>query len=71
MLQTGSAALLEAFAKYKVERVRRPPGTSSYAFLEFPSHELANQCLQELGGETVVAGIHLTLKWATAPRWWQ
>jgi len=65
MLQTGSAALLEAFGKYQVERVRRPPGTSSYAFLEFPSHELAAKCLEELGGETVVAGIHLTLKWAT------
>jgi diadenosine tetraphosphate (Ap4A) HIT family hydrolase len=65
MLQTGSAALLEAFTPYKVERVRRPPGASSYAFLEFSSHELAKECLEKLGGETVVAGIHLTLKWAT------
>lgn len=65
MLQTGSAVLLEAFAPYKVERVRRPPAASSYAFLEFPSHELAKECLEKLGGETVVAGIHLTLKWAT------
>lgn len=64
-LQTASAALLEAFSKYKVERIQRPPGTSSYAFLEFPTHELAEQCLQESGGETTVGGIHLTLKWAT------
>ena len=65
ILQTGSAALLEAFAPYKVERVRRPPAASSYAFLEFSSHELAKECLEKLGGETVVAGIHLTLTWAT------
>ena len=65
MLQTGSAVLLEAFGKFQVERVRRPPGSSSFAFLEFPSHELARACLEELGGETVVAGIHLTLKWAS------
>ncbi len=66
-LQTGSAALLEAFGKYQVSKIRRPPGTSSYAFLEFPTHELAETCLQQLGGETTVAGIHLTLKWASAP----
>lgn len=64
-LQTANATLLVAFQKFKVERVRRPPAGSSYAFLEFPSHEAALKCLEELGGETEIEGVHLTLKWAT------
>ena len=65
MLQTGSGALLEAFAPFQIERVVRPPAASSYAFLEFPSHQLAKDCLEKCGGKMVVAGIHLTLKWKT------
>ena len=64
-LQTGSIALLQAFEKYNVEKVRRPPAASSYAFLEFQSHADAKNCLEDLAGEITVLGIHLTLKWAS------
>lgn len=64
-LQTGSIALLQAFEKYKVEKVRRPPAASSYAFLEFQTHADAKNCLDDLAGEITVMGIHLTLKWAS------
>jgi diadenosine tetraphosphate (Ap4A) HIT family hydrolase len=64
-LQTGSGALLQAFDKYKVLKVRRPPAASSYAFLEFDTHAHAQHCLHDLAGEITIAGIHLTLKWAS------
>jgi len=65
-LQTGSVVLLQAFTKYGIQKVRRPPSSSnSYAFLEFPSHEHAKTCLEETSGEVIVAGITLQLKWAT------
>ena len=51
-------------------KVRRPNAsitatTSSYAFLEFKTHEDAKHCLQSLAGEITIQGVHLTLKWAT------
>lgn len=64
-LQTGSVALLQAFQKYGISKVRRPPASSSYAFVEFDSHAAAKKCLEETAGEIVVAGVHLTIKWAT------
>ena len=69
-LQTGSSELLQAFAPYHVVKVRRPNAsitatTSSYAFLEFKTHEDAEHCLQSLAGEITIQGVHLTLKWAT------
>ena len=64
-LQTGTVAVLQAFQKYGISKVRRPPAASSYAFLEFDSHSLARKCLEETGGEIAIAGIHLTLKWGS------
>jgi hypothetical protein len=67
-LQTGTVTLLQAFQPYEgLQKVRRPPAASSYAFLEFDSHQAAKNCLEKTGGVLTVAGIHLTLKWASQP----
>lgn len=67
-LQSASnITLLQAFQPFGVQKVRRPPNaaTTSFAFLEFDTHQQAKDCLETLGGETTVAGVHLTLKWGT------
>lgn len=69
----GDVLLLQAFAKYGAVKVRKPPGgahtttTRSFCFLEFPTHEKAAACLEATDGTMTVAGVPLTLKWATPP----
>jgi RNA recognition motif-containing protein len=66
--RTDSILLLQAFAKYHALRVRRPQGggtTTSFAFVEFATHEQAKACLQDHPqGTMVIQGVSLTLKWA-------
>lgn len=67
-LQSASnVTLLQHFQPFGVSKVRRPPNaaTTSFAFLEFESHEQAKNCLETLGGETEVSGVRLTIKWGT------
>ena len=65
--RASDISLLQAFQPHGCTKVRHPPNaaTSSFAFLEFESHEQAKMCLETLGGETSVNGVNLTLKWAT------
>jgi len=68
--ETGDGILLQAFAPYGADRVRRPPGatsghSSSFCFVEFPTHDRAAACLEQTAGAVTVQGVHLTLKWAT------
>lgn len=66
--RTDSILLLQAFSKYNALRIRRPQGgatTTSYAFVEFETHEQAQACLQDHpNGTIVIQGVTLTLKWA-------
>jgi diadenosine tetraphosphate (Ap4A) HIT family hydrolase len=57
--------LLGAFRHYGATKVRRPPNatTTSFAFIEFDSHAQAKLCLETLGGETTINGVHVTIKW--------
>lgn len=73
----GDGLLLKALAQWGVVEVRRPPNaaTSSFAFVEFSTHDQARRCLEETGREVVVTGVHLQLKWAAVvggakPRYW-
>jgi Protein similar to CwfJ C-terminus 1 len=63
--QQGDVLLLQHFHAHGVQQVRRPPNvaSSSFAFLEFGSHEAAATCLATLGPQVTVSGIPLTLKW--------
>lgn len=68
----GDVFLLQAFSKYGASKVRKPPGagsgnnTSSFCFLEFPTHQGALACLDATAGKVSVAGVDLVLKWATS-----
>lgn len=63
----GDPLLWQTFQRSGIKTVRRPPNaqTSSFAFLDFPTHEAAARCLEEVGGEIVVKGVELELRWAT------
>lgn len=63
--QTDNPLLLEAFRPYGAIEVRRPPNarTTAFAFLEFETHEAARLCWEKLGGQIIVAGIRLQVKW--------
>ena len=65
--QASNITLLQAFQSFGVLKVRRPPNaaTTSFAFLEFETHQQAKDCLETLGGETTIAGVNVTLKWGT------
>ena len=72
--EAGDGILLQAFTPYGADRVRRPPGatsagggghSSSFCFVEFPTHDRAAACLEQTAGAVTVQGVHLTLKWAT------
>jgi diadenosine tetraphosphate (Ap4A) HIT family hydrolase len=65
----GNQMIRTAFAKYGAVNVIFPPGagdgnTSSFCFVEFSSHEKASTCLDELGGEIVIGGVTLIVKWS-------
>lgn len=66
----GDGVLLKAFARFGATAIRKPPGadTSSFCFVDFPSHEKALACWTDLGGAYTVTGVDLTVKWATHKR---
>jgi diadenosine tetraphosphate (Ap4A) HIT family hydrolase len=63
----GDPLLWQTFQPHGIKTVRRPPNapTSSFAFLDFATHEAALRCLEEVGGVQVVKGVDLELRWAT------
>jgi diadenosine tetraphosphate (Ap4A) HIT family hydrolase len=61
--------LYQALKSFGIEKVRVPPRkTSNYAFLDFPTHDQAADCLRITGGFLEVLGLPLTLKWASRPQ---
>ena len=67
----GDALLLEAFQSYKALQIRKPPNaaTSSFAFVDFPSHEHALTCWTDFKANGIdVNGVHLDVKWANQKR---
>lgn len=62
-------SILRTFQKDGCIRVRYPggatAGNSSYAFLDFASHEEAAKCLAQYGGQAEVGGVMLTMKWSS------
>ena len=66
----GDAVLLQAFAKFQATGVRKPPNaaTSSFAFVDFATHDAALRCWTDLHGLITVNGVELTVKWATHKR---
>lgn len=62
-------SIRDAFQSRGCWRVRMPSSTSghanpSYCFLDFHSHEEAKLCLESSGGEELVLGVPLTMKWS-------
>ena len=68
--QKGDEILMKAFSRFGATGIRRPPNaeTSSFAFVDFPSHEKALACWTDLGGNWSVSGVDLKIKWATNKR---
>ena len=64
----GDGVLLQYFKPRGVQKVRRPVqnATSSFCFLEFATHEQAASCLERTGGQVIVDGVQLTLKWGSS-----
>lgn len=62
--------LLKAFEGRGCVQVRFPSktGAPSYCFLDFASHDQAKTCLELSGGQEMVMGIPLTLKWSSGGR---
>ena len=62
-------SILRTFQKDGCIRVRYPggatAGNSSYAFLDFATHEEASRCLAQSGGQAEVGGVMLTMKWSS------
>jgi len=56
------SSLGSAFKVYNPTRVNIPPG-KMYAFVEFATHEEANNCLVNCSGGIDVLGVWLTLNW--------
>ena len=69
----GDGVLLQAFAQvsnqaYRAIRIRKPPNapTSSFCFVDFPSHEQALQCWRDFHVNGIaISGVQLEVKWAT------
>ena len=66
----GDHTLYKAFARFGATVIRKPPNaeTSSFAFVDFPSHEKALVCWTDLGGNYTVNGVDLRVRWATNKR---
>lgn len=66
----GDIVILQAFRQpWQATKIRKPPAAStSFCFVEFPTHELALQCITDTGGEVTILGVHLTIKWAATPQ---
>lgn len=67
--QVNQNTILRFFQNNRCIRVRYPggatAGNSSYAFLDFSSHEEASNCLLQYGGQVELGGVMLTLKWSS------
>jgi diadenosine tetraphosphate (Ap4A) HIT family hydrolase len=66
----GNDVLFQSFARFGATGIRKPPNaeTSSFAFVDFPTHEKALACWTDLGGNINVNGVDLTVRWATHKR---
>jgi diadenosine tetraphosphate (Ap4A) HIT family hydrolase len=61
--------LFQALKSFGIVKVLVPPRkTSNYAFLDFSTHEQAEECLLVTRGALEVLGLPLTLKWASRPQ---
>ena len=64
----GDAVLLRAFQTFQAVQIRKPPNapTSSFAFVDFPSHAQALACWKDHRSNGItVSGVHLDVKWAS------
>jgi hypothetical protein len=63
MLQENVELVRQTFQKYGLSTIRKPSSSSSFAFLDFESHDLAKKCLEETNGGISVNGTFLSLRW--------
>ncbi|KAL7560251.1 hypothetical protein ACA910_015471 [Epithemia clementina (nom. ined.)] len=67
----GDAVLLRAFRPFEAVQIRKPPNaaTSSFAFVDFPSHAQALTCWKDHRANGItVSGVQLDVRWATSKK---